>query len=185
MEQNKENCMHKSNKLNASLQNASRLETEMEDRIFPKSNRNNAEVGSSKEMINIGLQKVSSMEVELESQAKAKQSDAVKASRMEVELAKQKDETSFSIRAPSNMEDIASTAKAVATSVFFLNASRMETEIENNNYLESDATKATERQEVKEMEGPQKLSRMEDRRLYVDKDVLLTVHKVDLTHIHP
>jgi hypothetical protein len=182
MEQNKENYMNKSNRLNPSLQNASRMETETEDRrslILPKSNRNDAEAGSSQETMNIGLQKISRMEVELESQATAKQSDTVKASRMEVELDKQKDETSSNIPPLSKMEENAGHAEAAATSVF-RKASRMETEVENNNYLESDATKATDRQEAKYMESLQKLSRMDDRRLYVDKEVLLTVHKVTL-----
>ncbi len=184
MEQNKENYMNKSNRLNPSLQNASRMETETEDRrslILPKSNRNDAEVGSSQETTNNGLQKISRMEVELESQTKAKQSDTVKASRMEVELEKHKDETSSNILPLSKMEDNVGHAEA-ATSVF-RKASRMETEVKNNNYLESDATKATDRQEAKYMESLQKISRMDDRRLYVDKAVLLTVHKVTLLRL--
>ncbi len=182
MERNKENYMNKSNRLNPSLQNASRMETETEDRrslIIPKSNRNDAEVGSSQETMNIGLQKISRMEVELESQGTAKQSDTVKASRIKVELDKQKAETSSNIPPLSKMEDNTGHADAAATSVF-QKASRMETEVENNNYLESDATKATDRQEAKYLESLQKLSRMDDRRLYVDKEVLLTVHKVTL-----
>jgi hypothetical protein len=185
MEQNKENYMNKSNRLNPSLQNASRMETEMEDRgslILPKSNRNDDEVGSSQETMNIGLQKISRMEVELESQGTAKQSDTVKASRMEVELDKQKAETSSYIPPLSKMEDNTGHAEAAATSVF-QKASRIETEAENNNYLESDATKATDRQQAKYMESLQNLSRMDDRRLYVDKEVLLTVHKVTLSRL--